>query len=93
MTARAWCGECRRTQDVEDQFDAGTYEGPHEMAWWVTVFSCGHTTEGPRRIVGASPGAPYAGPTIPVAASTKASDLAAARPAQPPLDPAQDPWA
>lgn len=92
-TARVFCPECRASREVEDEFEAGTYEGPHEVAWQVTVLSCGHEITSPRRVVGASPGAPYAGPTIPVAASTSAADLAAARPEQPPIDPAQDPWA
>lgn len=90
---RAFCPECRTRKAVEDQFDAGTYEGPSEMAWMVTVLVCGHSIESPKRIVGPSPGAPYAGPTIPVAASHRPSDLAVARAEQPPADPIQDPWA
>lgn len=95
MTAakRTFCPTCRSSRVVEDEFDAGTYEGPSEMAWWVTVLDCGHTIESPKRVVGPSPGAPYAGPSIPVAASHRPADLAAAKAEMPPLDPAQDPWA
>lgn len=91
--ARVFCPECLTRKAVEDEFDTGTYEGPNEIAWWVTVLACGHSIEGPRQIVGPSPGAPYAGPTRAVAASTSPADLAAAKAEQPPVDPAQDPWA
>lgn len=87
-----WCAECRRRVEVDDEFTHGWYErnGEHEVT--VTKLSCGHDLTYGDRIVGAAPGAPYAGPQAVVARSTRSRDLLAASAAQA-RQTATDPWA
>lgn len=52
-----WCPECRSRQVIEDASDESAGMRPWgEIEVWVTRFSCGHTTQGPERVVGPAPG-------------------------------------
>lgn len=43
---RAWCPECRRSREIEDQFLEDTGDSrPTVEEFSVTVLSCGHTLE------------------------------------------------
>lgn len=52
----AWCPECRRRVEVEEASDESTYEGAHEVGYWVEHLACGHTNQARTGIVGPSPG-------------------------------------
>jgi hypothetical protein len=53
----AWCPTCRKRRTVEEvDPHASTYRGDHEYEWTATRLACGHTLEGPERIVGRAPG-------------------------------------
>ena len=86
-----WCPECRRTRGIEDQFPESRYEKRGEVEFMVDVFDCGHTNERGEHVVGAAPGAPYAGPQAVIAASTRPADMRAAR-AEQGLPEVVDPW-
>lgn len=55
---KAWCGDCRRSAKVVDQFTESVYEPGGEMGFRVTELACGHYHESNRVRIGAAPGAP-----------------------------------
>ena len=86
MTERAFCGECRTMREVVDQFFASKMEKWGEIDYSVTALDCGHEIQGPDRVVGPAPGAPYAGPSVAPAATSRPRDLRAAHRRQQQLD-------
>ena len=78
-----YCPDCRTMQPVEDTHHESNYEGGSAMAWeqhyTVEDLACGHQRITRGAATNTAPGAPYAGPDIPVAASHHPRDLAAAR--------------
>lgn len=55
---RAWCGDCRRSAVVVDQFVESTYEPDGEKGYRVTELACGHYRETNPVRVGEAPGKP-----------------------------------
>lgn len=89
MPDTAYCPDCATRQVVEETSTEGHMERRGEVEYQVTHLACGHTLQGPGHVVCAAPGAPYAGPGVAVAATTRARDLRAARARQEQLD---NPW-
>lgn len=85
-----WCGTCRTMRPVLDTHAESYYDGgsggAREYGYTVTDLTCGHEAVTPPAPIGPAPGAPYAGPQQPTAASHRAADLAAAWRVPP------DPW-
>ena len=53
----AWCSACRTRREVMDVDNhASYYSGHHEVKVTATHLACGHTEQGPERVVGPSPG-------------------------------------
>lgn len=84
---RRYCPNGHGLQTVEDvDPHASQMTASGEEEWTGTYLACGCTlTENPR-IVGPAPGAPYAGPGVAVAASSRPRDLRAAQRLQDRLD-------
>lgn len=75
----AWCPTCRRRRIVEDVDNTcTTYRGDYAYEWTATHLACGHTIEGPERIVGASPGGEAAAEAMAETATRRRLDRAAA---------------
>ena len=56
----AWCPECLTRREVVDRDNPSRYAVVGELEQTCTSLDCGHTIYGEERIVGPSPGAPYA---------------------------------
>lgn len=74
---RVWCPECRSRQPIVDQFTDSQHTRWGEEEYGVTILGCDHSVVGPPRIVGPSPGAPYAGNVV-TSPTTRTRDLLAA---------------
>lgn len=81
---RKWCSTCRRSKPITDQFEDGHYEPYGEQVYLVTLLECGHAETTKPRTIGPAPGAPYAGPAVPVSPTSRPADVA--------RTPIRDPW-
>ena len=86
-----YCPECQTRQRVEELDSAPSMRPWGEVAQPMAWLVCGHDVAlGPEVVVAEAPGAPYAGPGVAVAASTRSRDLRAADARQAQL--ISDPW-
>ena len=60
---------------IEEVSIEGTYRVYGEVECRVTWLDCGHQAVGPEVVIGAAPGAPYAGPQVAVARTASPRDL------------------
>lgn len=90
MTETAWCVPCWSRVTIEEVCVESELTSFGEIDYTITHMVCGHHTQGPGHVRGAAPGAPYAGPQVAVAATTRPWDIDAARARQRQLEGGED---